>query len=179
MTSQRGSTYHRASRLITRIEIGIGAVLLLLIFALMTVQAAQRHLPMDSLAWTGEVSRFSLAWLTFLVAGVLITERGHITLEVLDTVPNPHVVRGVQVFAMLVVAATSAILISEAWSLVETQGIMRSPVLGMPMSWVYAPLLLGMISTFLRALVSAVDIAVHGPVLPSIEEEAEAQVSSS
>lgn len=179
MPTQPRWTFRSASRLITRLEIGVGAVLLLTIFILMFVQAAQRHLPMDSLAWTGEVSRFSLAWLTFLMAGVLVTERGHITLEVLDTVPNQHVVRGVQAFALLVVAATAGLLVHEAWSLVETQGIMRSPVLGLPMSWVYAPLLVGMVSTVIRSVISAVDIALHGPVLPEISDENDLQVSPS
>lgn len=157
----------RAGKVLTAAEMGLGALMLLTIFVLIGIQAAQRHLPGESIAWTGEVSRFALLWLTFSVAGVLITHRGHITLEVVDILPRPQLVRTVQIFALLVVAAVATGLAVEAWTLVQTQGILRSQILGMSMALVYIPVLVGMISTVLRSLLSAADITLHGPVLPS------------
>ena len=152
----------RAGKVLTAAEMGLGALMLLTIFILVCLQAAQRHLPGESIPWTGEVSRFALLWLTFSVAGVLITHRGHITLEVVDILPRPRLVRTVQVFALLVVAAVAAGLSVESWTLVQTQGILRSPVLGMSMALVYVPVLLGMISTVIRSLLAAADITLHG-----------------
>lgn len=157
------TTLRRAGKVLTFAEVALGSLMLLTIFVLVVVQAAQRHLPGDSLAWTGEVSRFALVWLTFSIAGVLITHRGHIALEVVDILPSPKLVRAVQVFALLCVAAVAAGLAYEAWNLVQTQGILRSPVLGMSMALLYIPVLLGMMSTVIRSLVSATDVALHGP----------------
>lgn len=163
MSSPLRTVLRRAGKTLTVAEISLGALMLLTIFVLILIQAAQRHLPVESIPWTGEVSRFALVWLTFSVAGVLITHRGHITLEVVDILPRPHLVRAVQVFALIVVAAVAVGLSIEAWTLVQTQGILRSPVLGMSMALVYLPVLLGMVSTIIRSLVSAADIALHGP----------------
>ena len=156
------------------VELALGSLALLTILVPVFHQALQRYLPIDQIAWTGEVSRFSLVWLTFIVAGLLVTMRGHITLEIADAIPHPLVVRGVQVFAMAVVAATGVGLTIEAWGLVETQGIIKSPVLRLPMSWVYVPVLVGAVSITLRAIVAAVDVAWHGPVLRTTSETEEA-----
>jgi hypothetical protein len=55
------------------VELSIGVAALLLIFALVLLQAAQRYLPIDGWPWTGELARFGLVWLTFVVAGVLVS----------------------------------------------------------------------------------------------------------
>jgi TRAP-type transport system small permease protein len=164
MSALLRTSLRKTGSALTAAEIALGSLMLLTIFVLIVIQAAQRHLPGDSLAWTGEVSRFGLVWLTFSVAGVLITYRGHITLEVVDLFPRPQLVRAVQVFALLCVAGVAAGLAYEAWNLVQSQGILRSPVLGMSMALLYIPVLIGMISTVLRSLIAAADISLNGPV---------------
>ena len=163
MSSPLRTLLRRAGNALTAAEIALGSLMLLTIFVLVVIQATQRHLPGESLAWTGEVSRFALVWLTFSVAGVLVTYRGHIALEVVDILPRPQLVRAVRIFALLCVAGVAAGLAYEAWNLVQTQGILRSPVLGMSMALVYIPVLIGMISTVIRSLISATDITLHGP----------------
>lgn len=167
MHSSLRTVLRRTGKTLTALELAVGSLMLLTIFTLILIQAAQRHLPGESLAWTGEISRFGLVWLTFSVAGVLITHRGHITLEVVDILPRPQLVRSVQVFSLIVVAAVAAGLSVEAWTLVQTQGILSSPVLGMSMALLYIPVLLGMLSTIIRSLISAADIVLHGPALPT------------
>jgi TRAP-type C4-dicarboxylate transport system permease small subunit len=161
---------------LTAIEVAIGAISIMLILILVFTQAAQRYLPFDGFAWTGELSRFSLVWATFAVAGVLVTSRSHIAMEIIDAIPNPMIVRIIQVFALLVVAATGVGLTVEAWALVSTQGIIKSPVLRVPMSWIYVPVLIGAASTAIRALIAATDVALHGPVLA--DESSDEQVAS-
>jgi TRAP-type C4-dicarboxylate transport system permease small subunit len=161
----------RMARIVTVIELTIGSVALLAILALVFFQAVQRYLPIESVAWTGEIARFSLIWLTFSAAGLLVTSRGHIALEIVDAIPSRMTVRIIQVFALAVVAATGVGLALEAASLVSTQGMLRSPVLRLPMSWVYVPVLVGAISTAVRAAIAALDVALHGPVLAQPEDQ--------
>ena len=128
--------------------------------------------------WTGELARFSLVWLTFVTAGVLVSSDSHIAIETVDAVRNPMVRRVVRVFACLTVAATGALLTAEAWELMHTQGMLRSPAMGMPMSWLYAISIVGFVSTTLRATVAALRFAVLGVPEPDELDDAHPEVAS-
>ncbi|MEI5673120.1 MULTISPECIES: TRAP transporter small permease [unclassified Nocardioides] len=152
----------RSVRVVTALELAIAAAAVVLILVLVLVQAGQRYLPIDGWPWTGELARFALVWLTFVSAGVLVTSDSHIAIEMVDGFGGPRVRRVVRVFACLVVAVVGYALCLEALELVETQGILRSPAMGMPMSWLYGISLIGFVSTTVRALVAAVQYAVLG-----------------
>ena len=171
-TLMRGA-FRRVVGVVTAIEILIGAVSLVTIFTLVFIQALQRYLPVDGFMWTGELARFSLIWLTFSAAGLLVTSRGHIALEIADALPSPTMVRIVQVLALVIVAVTGAGLTVAALDLIQTQGVIKSPVLRLPMSWVYIPVLIGAVSTTVRAGFAAVDVALHGPVLAQHDDDFE------
>jgi TRAP-type C4-dicarboxylate transport system permease small subunit len=158
-------------RVVTAIEVAIGAVALLLIFFLVLIQAGQRYLPIDGWSWTGELARFSLVWLTFVVAGVLVTSDSHISIEMIDMVRSPLIRRVVRVISCLVVAAIGVGLTAEAWSLTLDQGVLKSPAMRMPMSWLYGISLIGFVSTTIRAVVAAVVFAVVGPPEPRHGDE--------
>ena len=162
--------------MLTAIEIAIGAAALLLIFFLVLVQALQRYLPFDGWAWTGELARFCLVWLTFVVAGVLVSSDSHIAIESIDAVPRPAFQRVVRVLSCLIVAAVGFGLTAEAWELTQQQGIIKSPAMQMPMSWLYAISMIGFVSCTLRALVAALQYAVVGVPEPR-PEDAEAPVA--
>jgi TRAP-type transport system small permease protein len=158
----------RPVRVVTAIEIGLAATATVVMFLCVLLQAGQRYLPFDGFTWTGELARFCLVWLTFVAAGVLVTMDSHISLEVIDLVKNPLVVRFVRVFACLVVALVGAGFAVEAWDLMMSTGRLRSPSLRLPMSWFYALPLLGFVSTAIRAGVAAVRFAVRGvPASPA------------
>jgi TRAP-type C4-dicarboxylate transport system permease small subunit len=163
----------RVVRVVTGLELALGVVMLLLIFGLVLLQAAQRYLPIDGWPWTGELARFALVWLTFVVAGVLVTTDSHISIEMIDAVPSERLRRVVRVISCLIVAAIGVALCAEAWELAHTQGILKSPALRMPMSWLYALSLIGFVSVVVRALVAAVRYAVLGVPEPSYADHVE------
>jgi TRAP-type C4-dicarboxylate transport system permease small subunit len=163
----------RIIRFITGVELALGVACLLLIFGLVLLQAAQRYLPIDGWPWTGELARFALVWLTFVVAGVLVSTDSHISIEMIDSVPSELVRRVVRVISCLIVAAIGVGLCFEAWELIHSQGILKSPALGMPMSWLYAVSLIGFVSVVVRALVAAVTYAVLGVPEPSYVDHVE------
>jgi TRAP-type C4-dicarboxylate transport system permease small subunit len=161
----------RAVRWVTALELAIGVVATVLILVLVLVQAGQRYLPFEGWSWTGELARFCLVWLTFAVAGVLVTSDSHISIELLDSVRNPVVVRVTRVVACLIVALIGVGLAAEAWALTFDQPPIVSPAMGMPMSWLYAPILLGFVSTVIRALVAAASIAIVGVPERHLDEQ--------
>lgn len=159
-------------RAVTFLELLLGAAALLAIFLLIVLQAGQRYLPLDGFAWTGELARFSLVWLTFVVAGVLVTRDGHVSIEVIDTVGGEGMRRLVRVVSCLVVAVIGVGLTVAAWDLTQTQGFIKSPALRMPMSWFYAISMVGFVSTVVRALVAALRYAVLGVPERNVDEVA-------
>ena len=117
----------RVARVLTAVELTIGVAALLLIFGLVLVQAVQRYLPIDGWPWSGELARFCLVWLTFVLAGVLVTNDSHISIEMIDLVPGDLVRRVVRVVSCLIVAMIGVALCAEAWELVQTQDMLKSP----------------------------------------------------
>lgn len=152
----------RAGRVVTGIEIGLAAVVTVLMFVLVLFQAAQRYLPFEGLTWTGELARFCLVWLAFVMTGVLVSTDGHIALEMVDLIKNRMVLRVIRVGALLIVAVIGAGFAAEAWELMQTQNVLKSPALEMPMSWLYVLPFLGFVSTAVRGVIEAWRIARHG-----------------
>ena len=160
----------RSIRVLTAIELTIGVAALLMIFGLVLLQAGQRYLPIDGWPWTGELARFCLVWLTFVMAGVLVTNDSHISIEMIDMVPGAMLRRVVRVTSCLIVAAIGVGLCREAWELAHTQGILKSPAMRMPMSWLYAVSIIGFVSVVLRSLIAALQYAVLGAPEPTYDD---------
>lgn len=160
----------RLIQLLTAVELIIGCLAGAMIFVLILFQAVQRYLPLPQVVWTGELSQFALIWLTFAAAGVLVTRNGHIALQLVDSLPSPAVVRVVQTLAMVLVALIAAAFTWACWELVSSAGFLTSPALGLPMSWVYAVVLVGLVSTTVRAAVGAVQVARNGVPSPDHDE---------
>jgi len=160
----------RVARVLTAVELTIGVAALVLIFGLVLVQAAQRYLPIDGWPWSGELARFCLVWLTFVLAGVLVTNDSHISIEMIDLVPGDLVRRVVRVVSCLIVAMIGVALCAEAWELWQTQDMLRSPAMRMPMSWLYGISMIGFVSVVVRSLIAAADYAVHGVPEPTYDD---------
>lgn len=146
-----------------RLEMAVGCVALALIFVSVLIQAVQRYSPFQGLPWTGELARFSLVWVTFSVVGLLITRHDHITVQLVDTIRNDKLLTGVQVFALLVVAAVGVGGFAESFNLVRTQARLSSPAMGMPMSWLFLVPAFGFASLVVRSLAEAWLVLRHGP----------------
>jgi TRAP-type transport system small permease protein len=166
-SAPQGWQQSRVVRVVTGIEIGLAAAVTVLMFLLVLLQAVQRYLPIDGFTWTGELARFCLVWLTFVLAGVLVTTDGHIALQMVDLIENETLLRVIRVFAATAVAVIGAGFAVEAWDLITSSGPLRSPSLRLPMSWFYVLPFLGFVSTAVRASLAAVDIAVHGVPAPT------------
>lgn len=152
-------------RWLERAELTTGALFLVLIFALMLIQATQRHLPVEGWIWTGELARLSLVWLAFSLAGYLVGRDEHITLKLVDMVVGPGLLRAVWVFANLTVAAIGIALTVEAVALVFGDSPLSTPVLQIPVGWTYIVPLAGLVLAVLRSVANAFTPA------PSEEEE--------
>lgn len=141
----------RLLRYLSTAEAVVGGVLLVVIFALILLQAAQRYLPGGGWVWTGELARFSLVWLTFAMAGYLMARDGHVTLKLADHVTSGAARRAVVVFAHVMVAIVCLNLAYEAFELAVRPSRQTSPTMGMPIGLLYVIPLAGLLLTTVRS----------------------------
>lgn len=147
-------TEPRVFRWLSVLELTIGCLALTAIFAMVILQAAQRYLPGGGWPWTGELARYSLAWLTFIMLGYLTGKGRQITLLVIDGLCSKRALRAVKTFANLAMAATAIGFTLACWELVSVDTGQVSPAMGVPVVWLYVIPLVGFASTALRSIVA-------------------------
>lgn len=132
-----------------------GALLLSVILVLVLLQVSQRFLPGGGWAWTGELARYSLVWLTFAVCAHLMRHDDHITLRIIDHVAKGRALRAVKVIANLMVALICVGFANEAAILVISPSEQATPALGIPLTAVYVIPLIGFVLTAASCLLNA------------------------
>lgn len=158
------------------VDTALRALLVLLVIALVSSVAWQvmsRYLLADPSPWTEELARFLLIWIGMLGASYAFRKRAHLGLELLPSKLEGTPATVLRLFTLAVIALfAAAVLITGGGNLVSLTWELRqySPVLGMPIAWVYSVVpLTGAIIVFycvVQALETDVDRAAA-----QIEEE--------
>jgi TRAP-type C4-dicarboxylate transport system permease small subunit len=143
----------RVLRAVEIVEGTIGALLLLGILVLVMVQVTVRFSALGGWAWTGELARFSLVWLTFILAGYLLGRDQHISFDIIDHILPARPLRVVKTVSYVIVAAICAAFVYEGVGLMDAQSFIRSSAAEIPMSFVYLIPTVGFALTGVRALI--------------------------
>lgn len=111
-----------------------------------------RYVLNDSLAWTEEIARYLLMWVTFIGAAIVMRRRTNISVEMLE-----HFLPGLpgRLLRALVDVITVGFMICLAWfaiTIAERMHIQRMTIIEWPMSVVYAGVALGIFLTLFRAV---------------------------
>ena len=115
------------------------------------LQFFTRYVLNDSLAWTEEIARYGLMWVTF-IGGILVTRRRtHIAVELLSNLMKPGPARvALLIFIDVVTLLFLALLAYFSLTITERMDSQRMTVFDVPMSYVYAGVAVGCIGMFLR-----------------------------
>ncbi|HEY8471229.1 MAG TPA: TRAP transporter small permease subunit [Natronosporangium sp.] len=140
-------------RVIEYAEAAIGALLLTAILVMILAQVIVRVTPLGGWVWTGELARFSMLWLTFIVAGYLLGRDQHVSISIIDHFLSARGQRMVKVFAQLVVGAVCLGFVYEGVGLIEAQAGIRSSAARIPNSMLYLVPTIGFALTAVRALI--------------------------
>lgn len=132
--------YDRASRaadgLCRVVELLCAAVL-----AAMTVVIAvlilTRNLFGFSFAWSEELTRFLLVWLSMLGSAVLLRRDDHIRLDLLADRLPARAQAALSLLLRLLVLAFLVVLVQQSWAAALARGATRAPALGLSMTWPY------------------------------------------
>ena len=115
------------------------------------LQFFTRYILNDSLAWTEEIARYGLMWVTF-IGGIMVTRRGtHIAVELMSNLMPPGPARvALLIFIDAVKFLFLALLAYFSLTITERMDSQRMTVFDLPMSYVYAGVAVGCIGMFLR-----------------------------
>jgi TRAP-type C4-dicarboxylate transport system permease small subunit len=121
---------------------GLGAIVFLQFFT--------RYVLNDSLAWTEEIARYALMWLTFIGAAIVARKNVHISVEVLlhylPAIPARLLLAIVDVIKLLFMG----LLAYFSLTIVERMQWQRMVIIDLPMSIVYGGVALGCFLMLIR-----------------------------
>lgn len=133
----------RPLQVLEAVEAVVASTLLLLVLVLVVFQVVSRYVFSSPFVWSEELARFSLLWLTFVVAGLVMARRLHVTVSVGDRLLGHRGRVVVEAFAAVVVLAVCVVLVLTAPQFLATAGRTSSPAAGIPMGWVYGSAVVG------------------------------------
>lgn len=141
---------------LSKLEEVLGALLVLLIFILLTIQVFQRYLPVATQPWIGEVSRYALMSLGFILVGSLMGQGRHLSIEAIMNVGRPAFKRSVVVISSIISAVICAVLAQDSWALISSDTDQTLQVTGFPMWILYVIPFVAFISGTIQALANIV-----------------------
>lgn len=141
---------------LSKLEEVLGALLVLLIFILLAIQVFQRYLPVATQPWIGEVSRYALMSLGFILVGSLMGQGRHLSIEAIMNVGRPAFKRSVVVISSIISAVICAVLAQDSWALISSDTGQTLQVTGFPMWILYVIPFVAFISGTIQALANIV-----------------------
>ena len=160
--------FSRCVRWMSLAERFLGGLFLFVILATMGAQVFARYFFGAPFQWSEEVARLALIWMTFMAAAFVMAEGRHITVDVL----SPRLsVRGqlwLECLSHAVVAGACLLLLIGGSRFVWYVGKVGSPSLGIPMSWWYGAVSVGLLLMAIHSIVNLLQVLATGR--PTVRE---------
>lgn len=135
----------RLAKAMSHIEQFLAAVALLVIVCTMGSQVVARYAFGTPFSWSEEVARLALIWMTFMAAAFVMQERRHITVDVISARLSAGGKLWMECLSHLIVAAACLLLMFGGSRFVWYVGKVGSPSLGVPMSFWYGAVEIGLL----------------------------------
>jgi len=107
------------------------------------LQFFTRYVLNDSLAWTEEIARYGLMWITFIGAAIVVRKNTHIAVEVLLQFTPAGFARTLLAVVDTIKLGFFILLAYFSWTIVERMHFQRMTVFEWPMSIVYGGVAVG------------------------------------
>ena len=130
----------------------VGVLLFTVAFLGFIVQVFFRYVMNSPILWTEEVTMIAFVWTVFWAAAFMVNIREHVTFDVVYEIASPQVKRGMAIFAMIALIVAFALLIPATWDYLTFLLRKKSPVLRLPMTWIYGCYLLFVVNFTIQAL---------------------------
>ena len=130
----------------------IGGVLFLALFVVFIVQITARFGFGTPLPWTDEAAVILYLWVILWAAAALVPEREHVAFDLVWNSVGARTRRVMRVAGHLLIGGLSLAALPASWDYVHFMQRETSPVLGIPLMWVYLPFVLLLAALVLRSV---------------------------
>ena len=139
-------------KLATHFEEIVGAILLAAMCLVAMIQVAGRYLLASPPAWTEEMATLFFAWLVFVGSSLALKRHEHFALEV-AVEQLPRIAQSIIQFVVLVLLVVfCAILVVYGAGLAIDNWSVKTAVLEIPRTWLYAAVPFGGLLMFVRTI---------------------------
>ncbi len=143
--------------ILTKIEDKILLLCLGFMGVVLFAQVFTRFILNQPLMWSEELVRFLQIWITFLGIGYGIRSKSHISMVLVYNKMNRYIQSVFDILTDVTIIVCFGMLVPSAWSFIQLQHQIASSAMGLKMSIVYFPIIVGSIVAVLYSLVNIVE----------------------
>jgi TRAP-type C4-dicarboxylate transport system permease small subunit len=129
----------------------IGGGLFLTMFCVFIIQIAARFGFGKPLAWTDEAAVILYIWVILWSAAVIVPERDHVVFDLLWNSVGQRARQVMRIAGNLLVGCLALVGLPASWDYVHFMAREGTPVLNMPIMWVYLPFVLLLAALVVRS----------------------------
>lgn len=139
-------------RIIRPIEAYIVLIFTVEITIIIFAATVSRYTVIGALGWTNELASYSLSWITFFGASLVMDRKGHLAMDLLTKNLPVRLRKLNEIFVYFVILISLGVLINAGFKIVSMTRTQLSAALQIPLAWVYLSIPLGSIFMFIHAL---------------------------
>lgn len=124
----------------------LGVLFFVVAFGGFIAQVFMRYVMNRPLAWTEEFVMIAFIWAVFWAAAFMVRIKEHVSFDVLYDVLSDNGRRAFAIFAMVVLLIAFGLLIPHTWDYLTFLTRKNSPVMRLPMEWIYGCYLVFLVS---------------------------------
>jgi TRAP-type C4-dicarboxylate transport system permease small subunit len=147
---------------------GVGVALFTALFAVFIVQIVARFGFNRPLPWTDELAVVLYVWVILWAAAFMVPEREHVVFDLVWNAVGLRTRRVMRVLGNLLIGGLAAWALPACWDYVHFMRREGTPVLDLPLMWVYLPFVALLVALVLRSARGLWD-ALHGRGLEDAE----------
>lgn len=140
----------------------LAALFLFVILATMGAQVFARYFFGAPFSWSEEVARVALIWMTFIAAAFVMAEGRHITVDLLSHRLSLRGQLWLECMSHVIVTFTCVVLMIGGSRFVWYVGKVGSPSLGIPMSWWYGAVEVGLLLMTIHSVINLLQVLATG-----------------
>lgn len=130
-----------------------GTGLFAALFLVFLVQITARFVFNRPLPWTDEAAVFLYVWVILWTAALIVPEREHVAFDLVWNLVGARARRAMRAVGLLATGVLAAWAVPASWDYARFMGREGSAVLGVPLSWLYAPFVLLLVALAARAAI--------------------------
>ena len=128
----------------------VGGALFVALFGVFIVQITARFGFNKPLAWTDEAAVILYVWVILWATATMVPQREHVAFDLIWNIVGTGARRTMQIGGNLLVGTLALVALPASWDYVRFMAREGTPVLGIPLFWVYLPFVFMLLALVLR-----------------------------